>query len=171
MPIIEATGEPAACARCGRPAPQGPGEGAAWGSLFVNGRLVQVVCPACLTADERAQVQERDGAELAEVASARRAGADALRRLAETARASDRIAPDDAWLGALDAGGEDVGVLTGAADGPWALAVWSAQPAGGEAAPALLELHMAEWMALEELYVPYGVQVAAARWAQTALGA
>ncbi len=93
------------------------------------------------------------------------------RPLLGAAREAGRIAPDDAWLATLDDGGEDLGVLTGAADGPWALAVWSSQPPGGEAAPALLEVDLGAWMGLDELYVPYGVQLAAARWAQQALGA
>ena len=162
MPLIEATGEPAVCARCGRDAPDTRAEGADWGSLFVNGRLVQLTCPRCQTTAEREEIARRQGAALTEVAGARRAGREELERIVADARAAGRIAPDDDWLAQATAG-EDLGVLTGAADGEWALAVWSNPP-------ALLELRISDWMALEELFVPYGIQAAAAEWARRALG-
>ena len=163
MLLIEATGEAAACARCGRAAPGTAEQGAEWGSLFVNGRLVQLTCPRCQTTAEREEIARRRGAELTEVASARRAGRDELERIVAEARAAGRIAPGDDWL-AQAGGGEDLGVLTGAADGGWALAVWSNPP-------ALLELRIADWMALEEHFVPYGIQAAAAEWARRQLNA
>ena len=84
MTLIEATGGPVACSRCGRALSDTDGPG--WGSLFMNGRLVLVTCPGCLTDAERAQLGEREGASLFEVASGRRAGVEELAGLVEVAR-------------------------------------------------------------------------------------
>ena len=74
MALIEATGGPLECSRCGLGLGEHEGEG--WGSLFLNGRLVLVSCPDCLAPEERAQVGERKGASLYEVASGRQVSAD-----------------------------------------------------------------------------------------------
>jgi hypothetical protein len=153
---IEATGGPIACSRCGRPAPAAEAQRADWGSLFLNGRLVQLACPACLTPDERAEIEARRGGSLWEVASARRAASDRVAELAERSRAAARPAPSAAWVGRL--AGAPVGVVADEGDGARLLTLWIGRDADGDELAALLEVAIADWMALEEIYVPYRIQ-------------
>jgi hypothetical protein len=157
---IEATGGPIACARCGRPAPEDEAERADWGSLFLNGRLVQLACPDCLTPAERAEIEGRRGGSLWEVASARRAAPERVGELAGLARRHDRPAPSAAWVARLAE--PPIGVVADEGDGARLLTLWVGRDADGDELAALLEVGIADWMGLEEIYVPYRVQAQAA---------
>jgi hypothetical protein len=155
MPSIEATGAPVACSRCGRPVPDGDAA-AAWGSLLMNGRLVLVTCPDCLTPEERAQVGERSGASLYEVAGARRIDAVELALLVERAREAGRRAPARDWSADLPEGA--VGVVAAEEEPGWLLVLLSG-PGGAEGRRiAFLEVETQRWLAFEEVFVPAWVQ-------------
>src|SRR5918995_5241201 len=96
-PRLEATGGPAACARCGRRAPGQ--DDPRWAGRLERGRLVALVCPDCLEPAERAEMGARGRAELYEVVSGRRA----------TPAELDGACPP-AWLRALDPGEAPVGI-------------------------------------------------------------
>lgn len=155
MTLIEATGGPLACSRCGSPLPdEGPAT-SGWGSQFMNGRLVLLSCPQCLTAEERAEVGEHDGAELTEVAGARGATVDQLAGLG---------APRP-WLVGLAPDGRHVGVLTGEERDGHAECVFAGEGEDGKRRAVVLEVDPAAWMQLEEMFVPYWVQSWARRFA------
>ena len=164
--MIEATGGSLSCHRCGRPLPSESAEQAHWGSFFMQGRLVLLACPDCLSDAERDQIADREGDSLWEVASARAASAAELRQIAAHARERSHRAPPADWLGALSAEGRHVGVLAGEPSGDVVLALWSGETADGRRLPVLLELEIGRWMELEERYVPYWVQAEATRVAR-----
>ncbi len=155
MTLIEATGGPLECSRCGRGLGEHEGEG--WGSLFLNGRLVLVTCPDCLTPEERAQVGERDGASLYEVASGRQVSADGLAALVGRAREAGRRAPAADWADDLPEGA--VGVVADEDDTGWLLVLLSGPGAAGEGRRiAYLEIEAERWLGFEEVLVPAWVQ-------------
>ena len=154
MPLIEATGGPLACSRCGREL--GDESGGDWGSLFINGRLVLITCPDCLTSEERAQLGERQGASLYEVAGGRRVDGAELSRLVERARSAGRRAPAPDWAASLPDGA--AGVVATEDDGGWLLVLLSG-PGGEEGRRiAFLEIEAERWLGLEEVFVPAWVQ-------------
>jgi hypothetical protein len=155
MTPIEATGGPLECSRCGRPVPGGA-EKDAWGSLFMNGRLVLVTCPDCLTPEERAQVGERSGASLYEVAGARRIHAAELAPLVERAREADRRGPAPDWSADLPEGA--VGVVAGEDESGWLLVLLSGPGRAEGRRIAFLEVEAERWLAFEEVFVPAWVQ-------------
>jgi hypothetical protein len=159
---LEATGGPIACSRCGRPAPADEAARADWGSLFLNGRLVQLACPDCLSPEERDEIEARRGGSLWEVASARRTSPERLERLAARAREVERPAPTPAWVGRLAEAPAPVGVVAAEGEGGTVLALWVGHDGDGDEAAALLEVAIGDWMDLEEVYVPYHVQEQAA---------
>jgi hypothetical protein len=129
----------------------------------MQARLVLLACPDCLSDAERDQITDREGDNLWEVASARAASAADLLEIAVQAGERGHRAPPDEWLAALAPEGRHVGVLAGEPSGDVVLALWSGETADGRRVPVLLELEIGRWMELEERYVPYWVQVAAAR--------
>ena len=126
--------------------------------------------PDCLTADERAQVGERHGASLWEVASARRVDRAALTRLATTNRARGAPAPADDWLGALAPGAEHVGLMAAEPepDSGELLCMWAGRTKDGRHVGTLFPVPIADWMGLEEVYVPYALQAWARQMAAAA---
>ena len=154
MTLIEATGGPVACSRCGRAAPGDENQG--WGSLFVNGRLVLVTCPDCLTDTERAQLRDRDGASLYEVASGRRARAEDLAGLVEGARRAGRRAPPEGWAEDLEEGA--VGVVAAEPEDGWLLVLFAGSGRAGTHRIGLVEVAPARWLALDQVVVPLWVQ-------------
>ena len=139
--MLEATGGPAACMRCGRPAPAV--DDPAWGARFHNGRLIALACPACLTAAERTQIAERAGAGLWEVVAARRARARELRGSA-----------DAAWLARLDPAAEVIGLVVAEPDADALDVLWVGSLPGGRPVATRSRIGLAAWAALEEVYVP-----------------
>ena len=89
---------------------------------------------------------------------ARRATRSALAWLASIAHARGRQAPSREWLASLANGERHVGVITGGTRGGWVVAAWAGVTAEGDRAGALLEVRLAEWMALEAHAVPAPVQ-------------
>ena len=158
MTYLEATGAPLECARCGRPAPADDADRADWGGLMLNGRLVQLACPDCLTPAERGQVDDRRGASLWEVAAARRVDRATLANLAAAARARGSAAPSAGWVAQLVGGVEHIGLMTGEVDGGELICVWAGPTEDGRHVGTLFTLPIADWMALEEVYVPYSLQ-------------
>ncbi len=154
MTLIEATGGPLECSRCGRGLGDHEGEG--WGSLFLNGRLVLVTCPDCLTPEEQAQVGERDGASLYEVAGGRQVDAQALGALVRRARAAGRRAPAADWADDLPEGA--VGVVADEDDTGWLLVLLSGPAAGAGRRIAFLEIEAERWLDFDEVLVPAWVQ-------------
>jgi hypothetical protein len=152
--LIEATGGPVACSKCGRGVPAGDAEG--WGSLFLNGRLVLVTCPDCLTDFERAQVGERDGASLYEVAAGRRTGGAELGALVADARAAGRRAPRAGWAEDLEE--TAVGVVAAEPADGWLLVLFAGSRRGGEHRIGLVEVAPERWLGLEQVMVPLWVQ-------------
>ena len=161
MVELEATGGSIWCSRCGRAAPRAEADRADWGSYFMNGRLVMLACPQCLSVTERDEISARRGSALSEVAAGRRADPSALRRIAEEAARRGWRSPPEAWLAALDPVGLHVGVLTGQAGEDWVLSLWAGQGHDGARRGAFVQLAVARWMELSEVFVPYSVQ----RWA------
>lgn len=133
-----------------------PSDGSGWGSLMMNGRLVSVTCPDCLTDAERAQVEARDGAYLYEVAPGRRAEPDVVAVLAGTARQQGRQAPARDWTG--DLAGPAVGVVVSEPEEGWLRALFAAPGRAGRHRMALLEIETAHWLELEEVLVPSWVR-------------
>jgi hypothetical protein len=121
----------------------------------MNGRLVLLSCPDCLTGEEHDEVVERDGAELTEVAGARGASVDDLAGLG---------APRP-WLVSLAPDGRHVGVLTGEERDGRAECVFAGEGEDGKRRAVVLEVDPAAWMKLEEMFVPYWVQSWARRFA------
>ena len=168
MARLEATGDETACVRCGRPLPGDEAEKRRWGGLFLNGRLVQLVCPDCLTDEERREQRARNPDDLVEVTSARAADLPTLRELAQAAADAGRRAPAEAWLARLAPGGRHIGVLTGDAQDDWVLVMWAGETPEGERVATLGQVAIERWMALDEWFVPYAVQAWAARAAREA---
>lgn len=158
MVRLEATGAPIACGRCGQPASPREEDRADWASLFHNGRLVMLACPACQTPEERAEISQCRGSTLTEVAGGRRADTATLRRLARRSATTPLPGP---WLDALRPRARHVGVLTGRTEGESVQVMWVGRRRDGEARAALLMVPVSDWMALEEVFVPYELQ----RWA------
>ncbi len=141
-PRLEATGGPAACARCGRRAPEQ--DDPRWAGRLERGRLVALVCPDCLEPAERAEIGARGRAELYEVVSGRRA---------TPAELSGACPP--AWLGALDAGEAPVGIaVEGEDEGGGTIDVVWVGRRGGAPTACLASVPLAAWAAFEEVYVP-----------------
>ena len=139
--MLEATGGPAACVRCGRPAPAH--DDPAWGARFHNGRLIALACPACLTAGERSEIGGRGEAHLWEVVPARRATAGDLRGHV-----------DPAWLARLDADVPVVGLVVGEPDAGGLEVLWIGSAPGGIPLAVRALIGVATWAALEEVFVP-----------------
>jgi hypothetical protein len=148
---IEATGGPAACARCGRAAPEG--DDPRWAGRLERGRLVAVVCPDCLAPEERAEVLARGRAPLYEVVAGRRAAPAALHAVC-----------DPGWLARLD--GDPIGVVVeeGDAVGADVRVAWVAT-ADGRPTAWLSRMPLAAWAALEEVFVPPAARALARRLA------
>ncbi len=118
----------------------------------MNGRLVSVTCPDCLTDAERAQVDAHDGAYLYEVAPGRRAEPEMVAGLADSARDQGRRAPSRDW--ARDLAAPAVGVVVNEPERGWLLALFAAPGRAGRHRMALLEVETAHWFELEEVLVP-----------------
>jgi hypothetical protein len=161
MTEIEATGAPAACARCGRTAPAGSHPD--WGGLMLNGRLVQLACPDCLTDVEREEIGARAGASMWEVVPGRRAAVGELVRLARAARERGGRAPEDAWLAGLEGTEPAVGVVVGEPDGAELRSLWVATGRDGRPRAAELDARQADWLSLEEVLLPPQVRELALR--------
>jgi len=121
---------------------------------MLNGRVVQLACPDCLTADERAEVDARRGASLWEVVPGRRAGRAELARLSAAAWHRGAAAPAAAWLERLDPGAALTGVVIAERPGEDLRTVWVGADESGRPLAAELALAPQDWLALEEVLLP-----------------
>lgn len=137
--MLEATGGPAACLRCGRPAPAQ--DDPAWGGRMHNGRLIALACPDCLTPEERTEIAGRGEATLWEVVPGRRAAPAELAGLA-----------DAEWLALLPPDVRVVGAV--AHEGDPVRVAWVARTVHGAPTACLADVPLARWAALEEVFVP-----------------
>lgn len=115
-----------------------------------------ITCPNCLTDPERAQLGEREGDSLYEVASGRRAAGVELGGLVEAARVAGRRAPRAGW--AEDLGDGAVGVVAAEPADGWLLVLFAGSGRGGEQRIGLVEVSPEGWLALEQVLVSLWVQ-------------